>query len=67
MGTCYLFSDIEHVLEDHQASIPDRLERRDVAAIEPALDAGARVHAGQLHFRLRTGTQARVGFDECGV
>ena len=56
MGTCYLRGstpsvEIERVLEDDEAAIANRLERDNVAAIEPTFDAGALLTTGKVHFR----------------
>jgi hypothetical protein len=57
-------SDIDSLIEHEDAAIPNRLERRNVAAIEAAGDGGARSRSGELHFRVRAGAQPRAGFNE---
>ena len=59
-----ILADVDALVEQQNAAIANRLERGDVATIETAGDARARIRAGQLHLGMRARTQTRGGFDE---
>ena len=56
--------DVHALIEQDDAAIPKRFQRGDVATSQTAGNPNTRDRAGQLHFGMRTRTQARVGFDE---